>query len=433
MPTIAQKIIARAAGRSEVQPHEFVWMGVDVLMTHDPCTPGTVGVFKKFFGEDAKIWDTTRHVMIPDHFIFTTDPQMNRNIDLMREFAKEQAHKYFYDVGSPDYKGVCHMTLAQEGHVRPGEVLLGTDSHTCTAGAFGTFATGVGNTDAGFCLGTGKFLAKVPESMRFTFEGEMPKYLMGKDLILHVIGELGVAGATYFSMEFDGPAIEAMSVGERMTVCNMAVEAGAKLGIMAPNEATLEYVKARTDIPFEVVSSDSDAQYHCERVYDVSQLEPTVACPFSPGKRALARELSDVKVTQVYVGSCTGGKLDDFLAVGQAVKGKTVQVPTYGVPATRKVLDQLVETQIDGRPLYSVLQDAGVMLTSEPSCAACCGGPADTFGRANDDDAVCVSTTNRNFTGRMGSKTAQIYLASPLTAAACALRGRITDPRDVLG
>ncbi|MGL6282752.1 MAG: aconitase family protein, partial [Microcoleaceae cyanobacterium] len=220
--TMTEKILAKAAGRDQVNPGENIWVNVDVLMTHDVCGPGTIGIFKKEFGADAKVWDKEKVVIIPDHYIFTKDERANRNVDILREFVKEQDIKYFYDItdradfkANPDYKGVCHIALAQEGHTRPGEILFGTDSHTCNAGAFGQFATGIGNTDAAFILGTGKLLVKVPATMRFILQGKLPKYLLAKDLILQIIGDIGVAGATYRSMEFAGNTVESMTMEER--------------------------------------------------------------------------------------------------------------------------------------------------------------------------------------------------------------------------
>ncbi|NEP47220.1 MAG: 3-isopropylmalate dehydratase, partial [Okeania sp. SIO2H7] len=252
--TLTEKILAKAADRPTVEAGENIWINVDVLMTHDVCGPGTIGIFKREFGENAKVWEKDKIVIIPDHYIFTADERANRNVDILREFAAEQNIKYFYDIidradfkANPDYKGVCHIALAQEGHTRPGEVLFGTDSHTCNAGAFGQFATGIGNTDAAFIMGTGKLLVKVPATMRFVLNGEMPDYLLAKDLILQIIGDIGVAGATYRTMEFAGGTVEAMTMEERMTLCNMTVEAGGKNGAIAPDETTFEYVRSRTD------------------------------------------------------------------------------------------------------------------------------------------------------------------------------------------
>jgi len=436
--TLTEKILAKAAGRSVVEPGDNIWVNVDLLMTHDVCGPGTIGVFQREFGADAKVWDKEKIVLIPDHYIFTNDERANRNVDILRDFASEQNIKYFYDItdranfkANPDYKGVCHIALAQEGHTRPGEVLFGTDSHTCNAGAFGQFATGIGNTDAGFIMGTGKLLIKVPATMRFVMDGEMPPYLLAKDLILQIIGDISVAGATYRTMEFAGSAVEHMTMEERMTLCNMVIEAGGKNGTIAPDETTFEYVRARTNKPFDPVYSDIDAKFYSDRHYDVTQLEPVVAQPHSPDNRALARECSDVKIDRVYIGSCTGGKTSDFVHAAQILKGHKVQVPTYIVPATQKVYEDLFTQKLDGQTISEILLDSGCIEPAAPSCAACLGGPKDTFGRMNKPE-VCVSTTNRNFPGRMGEKTAQIYLASPYTAAASAITGHVTDPREFM-
>ena len=445
--TITQKILAAHSGRASVTDGENVWCDVDVLLTHDICGPGTIGIFEEEFGPDAKIFDPDKVVIIPDHYIFTADRKSHRNIDILRQFVRKQGIRHYYDPDfmpegfegltpayrSPEgttYRGVCHVALPQAGHARPGEVLLGTDSHTCTHGAFGEFATGIGNTDAAFVLGTGKLWLKVPASMKFTFTGQLPPYLMAKDLILHAIGEIGTDGATYCAMEFDGPAIRQLNVDERMTVCNMAIEAGGKSGIIAPDDVTLSYVRARTNLPFQVQQSDPDATYARTLIFDAAGLEPTVAQPHSPDRRAKARELRDVKIDRVYIGSCTGGKLTDFVAAATVLAGRTVKVDTYIVPATVEVDAGLDRHRVGAKTLRQVFEDAGCRI-GPASCAACLGGPVDTFGRANEPIAV-ISTTNRNFPGRMGHKDAGVYLASPLTAAASALRGRVTDPRDVI-
>ncbi len=436
--TLTEKIIARASGKTTVTPGENIWVNVDTLMTHDVCGPGTIGVFKREFGEDAKVWDADKIILIPDHYIFTADERANRNVDILRDFAQEQDIKYFYDIrdranfkANPDYKGVCHIALAQEGHTRPGEVLFGTDSHTCNAGAFGQFATGIGNTDAGFILGTGKLLIKVPATMRFVLNGEMPDYLLAKDLILQIIGDISVAGATYRTMEFAGEVVEKMTMEERMTLCNMVIEAGGKNGVIAPDKTTFEYVQSRTDKPFESVYTDPDAKFYSERHYDVSKLEPVVAKPHSPDNRALVRDCREVKIDRSYIGSCTGGKTTDFLNAARILKGNKVKVPTYIVPATQKVYEDLFTVKYEGQTISEIFLEAGCIEPAAPSCAACLGGPKDTFGRMNKAE-VCVSTTNRNFPGRMGEKKAQIYLASPFTAAASAITGYITDPRDFM-
>ena len=429
--TMTEKILARRAGKHEISPGDNIWVSVDVLMTHDVCGPGTIGVFHENFGRQAKVWDPSKVVIIPDHYIFTADKMAHRNVDVLREFVREQGIPHFYDVGTDRYKGVCHIALPEEGHTRPGEILLGTDSHTCTAGAFGEFATGVGNTDAGFVLGTGKLWLKVPETMRFVFEGELPPYLMAKDLILKVIGDIGVDGATYRTMEFGGDGVYSLGIEERMTLCNMVIEAGGKNGIIAPDEVTLNYVRARTDQPFEVVTNDSGANFHSTRVYKTRQIEPGVAKPHSPDNYSPARDLKDVKLDRAYIGSCTGGKTGDFKAAARILKGNKVKVDTFIVPATSEVARSLKKETIDGKLLETIFQEAGCHV-GPPSCAACLGGPADTLGRLNKSE-VCISTTNRNFPGRMGSKTAQVYLASPYTVAASAITGRVTDPREFLG
>ncbi|RJP27209.1 MAG: 3-isopropylmalate dehydratase large subunit [Candidatus Omnitrophota bacterium] len=428
--TITEKILAKHAGRDRVEPGENIWIDVDVLMTHDVCGPGTIGVFKKNFGANARVWDVEKVVIIPDHYIFTENFHANRNVDILREFVKEQNLPYYYDPGTDRYKGVCHVALSEEGHTRPGEVLFGTDSHTCTAGAFGEFATGIGNTDAGFVMGTGKLWVKVPPTMRFVFEGELPPYLMAKDLILHTIGEIGVDGATYRAMEFAGDGVYSLNIEERMTLTNMVIEAGGKNGVIEPDEITETFVKSRTNKPFTVVRNDPGVNYYSTHEFRTAELEPTAAKPHSPDKRALVRELKDVKLTRAYVGSCTGGKITDFKAAASILKGRTCAVPTFIVPATTEVAKRLKEERLGGQSLEDIFLAAGAQV-GPASCAACLGGPEDTFGRLNGPE-VCISTTNRNFPGRMGSKEAQVFLASPLTVAASAVAGRISDPRDYL-
>ncbi|MFW5803501.1 MAG: 3-isopropylmalate dehydratase large subunit [Verrucomicrobiota bacterium] len=429
--TLTEKVMARAASRDHVQPGENVWVNVDVLMTHDVCGPGTIGIFKQEFGENARVFDADKVVVAPDHYIFTEDEKCHRNVDTCRAFAREQNLLHFYDPADESYSGVCHMTLAQKGHCRPGEVLLGTDSHTCSSGAFGEFATGIGNTDAAFAMGTGKLLLRVPETLKFVFEGELPPHLMAKDLILHAIGEIGFDGATYCAMQFEGDTIATLNMDERITLCNMAIEAGGKNGIIAPDDTTIAYVRERTDKPFQCLYADPDATYKSVHTFKTPALEPVVALPHSPDNRALVRECADWTVDRAYIGSCTGGKITDFRAAARILKGNTVAVDTFVVPATVEIDRQLDTETIDGTPLRKIFEEAGCLPPAPPSCAACLGGPVDTFGRANNDEVV-VSTTNRNFVGRMGSKSASVILASPLTAAASAITGHLTDPRDFL-
>jgi 3-isopropylmalate/(R)-2-methylmalate dehydratase large subunit len=454
--TLTEKILARGAGKSQVAAGENIWVNADILLTHDVCGPGSVGVFKREFGEQAKVWDPKKIVIIPDHYIFTADRLSNRNVDILRDFAKEQQLPYFYDViddpqGSwkfdasrgqlqrqygSHYQGVCHAALPRLGHARPGEILFGTDSHTCMAGAFGEFASGIGNTDAGFILGTGKLLVKVPETMRFHLEGKIPSGVMAKDVILWVIGDIGFDGATYRAMQWEGPGASALDIDDRMTITNMAIEAGAKNGIFPADEKTFAYVDERiglngTRSDYQPVEVDKDQKFIFDKVYDLSTLEPTVAMHPNPGNRALAKELEKVSLDRAYIGSCTGGKTSDFVAFAEVVRGKKVRIETYGVPATSDVVAELKNTKWEDQSVWEVLVDAGVRMTENASCAACLGGPSDTFGRLNAP-LTCISATNRNFPGRMGSKESKVYLASPYTVAASALTGHVTDPREFL-
>lgn len=429
--TMTDKVLARHAGRARVSPGDNIWVDVDILMTHDVCGPGTIGIFRKQFGPTAKVWDREKVVIIPDHYIFTNDLHAHRNIDVLRAFVQEQELPYYYDVGTDKYKGVCHIALPEEGHTRPGEVLFGTDSHTCTAGAFGEFATGIGNTDAALIMGIGKLWVKAPETMRFEFEGPLPPYLMAKDLILHIIGDIGVDGATYRAMEFAGDGVMALSIEERMTLCNMVIEAGGKNGIIPTDAVTEQFVKSKTAKPYQPVADDPDARFHSVRRYKTADIQPTVAKPHSPDNRGTAHECAGTKLDRAYIGSCTGGKLNDFLAAARILKGQQVMAETYIVPATTEVAKGLATTMLDGQSLAEIFQQAGAKISQGASCAACLGGPSDTFGRLNKSE-VCISTTNRNFPGRMGSKAAQVYLASPYTVAASAIRGVITDPREFL-
>jgi len=444
--TITEKILARAAGVASVKQGDNVWIKVNVLLTHDVCGPGTIGIFHNEFGKDAKVFDHEGVVIIPDHYIFTADEKCLRNVDILREFVKEQNLPYFYDPGTDTYCGVCHLGLPEHGHVRPGEVIVGTDSHTCSHGAFGAFSTGIGNTDAGFVMGAGKMLVKIPETIRFVLRGKKPDYITAKDMILRIIGDIGTDGATYCAMEFVGEAITALSIDERITICNMAVEAGAKNGIIPPDAKTLAFVNERIkgravspkppmsdgseSRPYQPIYGDPDAPVLRTYEYDVSSFVPCVAKPHSPENYAPARDCSDIKLDRVYIGSCTGGKFEDFLMAAQILNGRKVAVETCLVPATVEIAEKLLSEKIDGKPLVQIFDEADCVPIAPPSCAACLGGPIDTFGRTHAKEVV-LATTNRNFIGRMGSKDAPIYLASPLTAAASAITGRITDPRDI--
>jgi 3-isopropylmalate/(R)-2-methylmalate dehydratase large subunit len=446
--------MARAAGKTKVEAGDNVWVKADVLMTHDVCGPGTIGVFKREFGKNAKVWDKQRIVIIPDHYIFTADSKSNRNVDILRDFVKEQGLPYFYDViDDPNghwvfdpskgalnrqygshYAGVCHTALPQKGHTRPGEILFGTDSHTCMAGAFNEFATGIGNTDAGFVMGTGKLLLKVPETMHFRLEGKLQPGVMAKDIILHCIGEIGFDGATYRAMQFDGAGVSGLSMDDRMTIANMAIEAGGKNGIFEFDEKTKMYVDLRcgkngTKKDYQPVERDKDEKFVYELVVDLSKLEPTVACHPDPGQRKKAKDLGNITLDRAYIGSCTGGKTSDFLEFARVLKGRRVKIDTFGVPATPEIVNDLQKEHWGDKSVWQILVDSGVQMTENAGCAACLGGPVDTFGRMNSP-MKCISATNRNFPGRMGHKESQVFLASPATVAASAITGRITDPRE---
>ena len=449
--------MARASGKSNLVAGENVWVQVDTLMTHDVCGPGTIGVFKREFGQNAKVWDAKKIVIIPDHYIFTSDSLSNRNVDILRTFSKEQGLPYFYDVIDDEngnwqfdssqgllkrqygsrYAGVCHAALPQKGHLRPGEILFGTDSHTCMAGAFNQFATGIGNTDAGFVMGTGKLLIKVPETMHFRLEGKLQPGVMAKDIILHVIGEIGFDGATYRAMQFDGEGASNLSMDDRMTVANMAIEAGGKNGIFEYDEKTKSLVEERTSLngtksEYEPVERDNNESFIYDSTIDLTKLEPTVACHPDPGNRKTAREMTDMKLDRAYIGSCTGGKTSDFIAFAEIIRGQEVRIDTFGVPATPEIVNDLQTTEWEGKSVWNILTDAGVRMTENAGCSACLGGPVDTFGRMNEGGMKCISATNRNFPGRMGSKESEVYLASPATVAASALAGHVADPRDYL-
>src|SRR5215204_1608166 len=372
--TLTEKILARASGKTQVQAGDNVWVNADILMTHDVCGPGTIGVFKREFGKSARVWDRTRVVIIPDHYIFTADSRSNRNVDILRDFVKEQGLPYFYDViddpnghwvfdpgkgmlnrqyGS-QYAGVCHTALPAKGHTRPGEILFGTDSHTCMAGAFNEFATGIGNTDAGFVMGTGKLLIKVPETMHFRLEGKLQPGVMAKDVILHFIGEIGFDGATYRAMQFDGPGVATLSMDDRMTIANMAIEAGGKNGIFEFDAQTQAAVDYRCKLngtkgTYQPVERDENEKFVYELTVDLSKLEPTVACHPDPGQRKKAKDLSHIKLDRAYIGSCTGGKTSDFLEFARVLRNKRVVIDTFGVPATPEIVHDLQSSRWDDK------------------------------------------------------------------------------------
>lgn len=441
--TITEKIIEDHLIEGSSRPGEEAVVRVDKLLTHDVCGPPTKDIFHREFGKDARVFDRQGLVIIPDHYIFTQDETAARNVDEMRRFAVEQDIANFYDKDSPNYKGVCHVAFVEENHANPGNIIFGTDSHTATHGALGTLAVGIGNTTGGYIAGAGHAIINTPESIRFEFDGPIPEDVMGKDVILRVIGDIGTDGADFKSMEFGGTGIRNLPLEERCTICNMSIEAGGN-GIIAPDEITLAYLESIGYMKgrqysavrefFQSLKSDSDARYLKEYTYNSADLEPVAAMPHSPGNVRRVRDI-DQKLDSVYIGSCTGGKSTDFYAFAKILNasGKPVSIPTYAVPATRKVIDFCEKTRIEGNSIKHILENAEVNMDSfyQPSCAACLGGPRDTYGRINDQpDHVRASTTNRNFPKRMGSGS--VYLVSPLTAAASALTGKLTDPKEYI-
>ena len=448
--TITEKIIednlSDIAGleKVEVAPGREVVVDVSVLLTHDVCGPPASGIFKREFGKNARIFDRNKVVVIPDHYIFTCDPKARRNVDVMRQFAREQGINNFYDPGTPSYVGVCHTALSEKGHVLPGMVIVGTDSHTTTHGAWGTLSLGVGNTTGAYVMGSGHIIINTPESMKFEFFNKFPDFVMGKDVILNVIGDIGTDGADFKSMEFCGPGIVGLNQEERETICNMAIEAGGN-GIIAPDRVTYEEAfrvgAAGQGEGFDLgclierYQSDRDARYFKEYTYNADTFEPMVAMPPSPGNVVKVKEIVGRNLNSAYLGSCTGGKRSDLYAAARLLHnaGRKVSIPLYVVPATTGVVEFIKERKIGGKTLVQIFSDAGADMGSmfQPSCAACLGGPKDTYGRINNDPKhVRISATNRNFPGRMGD--GEVYLASPLTIAASALTGRITDPREFM-
>lgn len=428
--TITEKILAKSSRRNKVTPGENIWLNVDVLMTHDVCGPPTINIWKKEFGDKAKIWNKNKLVILPDHYIFTKNKEANRNVKFLQEFASKEDLPHFYDITDTTYKGVCHVALAEEGFNVPGTVIFGTDSHTCTSGAFGLFSTGVGNTDAAFILGTGKIWERVPESIKIIYDGILPSYLTGKDLILWLLKDITTEGANYKALEFTGSGISKLSMDERMTLTNMAIETGAINGIIAVDDITRAYLKDKVFIDYDEFRSDPDSRYYRVIKYDISKLTPIVAKPHSPDNCEEASKLKDKNITKAYIGSCTGGKISDFISAAKVLYNNKTKVPLFAIPATTKIEKELENTFYKMKSIKDILKEAGCIF-AKPSCGACLGGPEDTIGRAVDGDVI-ISTTNRNFPGRMGSKKSMVYLASPLTVAASAITGYITDPRDFM-
>jgi len=423
--TITEKILARASGKRNVSPGDVVFANVDKVMMHDVGGPGVWAVFqdlKPIIGEVEKIWDPDKVWLTEDHFVPPIDKQSAENIKILEDFAKKYGIRKYFKYGLGQY-GVCHTLSYEEALVLPGEVYVGTDSHTNTAGVVGAFAAGLGHTDIAYVLVHGKTWFRVPETLLFRVEGELQPYSTAKDLSLAIICEIGTDGANYKAMQFSGSAIKAMDVDERATLTNMSTEAGAKNAIIEPDERLLQYLRSRTSSQLKPVYGDEDAEFF--EVYDIDArtIEPLVAKPYSPGNVSSARELSDVEVNRVYIGSCTGGKITDLRMAASILKGRKVKVRTEIVPATQKTYMQALR-----EGLIEIFLQSGA-LVGAPTCGLCFGGHMGVLRK----DEVCISTTNRNFPGRMGDRESKTYLASPLTAAATAVTGKITDPRDLGG
>ncbi len=417
--TIAQKILAKAAGKDHVNVGELVVCRVDFCLANDITAPIAIKEFEKL-GVD--VFDKERIALVPDHFTPNKDIKAAEQCKLVREFARKYNIKYYFEQGRC---GIEHVLLPEEGLALPGEVIIGADSHTCTYGALGAFATGVGSTDMAYAWATGEVWFRVPSTIKFYYYGKRKKWVTSKDYILYVIGKIGVDGALYKVMEHTGPAIEELSMDERFTISNMAIEAGAKAGIIPPDEKTLEYVKFRAKRPYTVFTSDEDAPYDDVIEIDVSKIDPIVACPHLPSNVKPAKDLTDITIDQVVIGSCTNGRIEDLRLAAKILKGKKVHpyVRCLIFPGTWNVYKQAKE-----EGLLDIFLEANCVICP-PTCGPCLGGHMGVL--ASGERAV--ATTNRNFRGRMGHPDSEVYLASPAVAAASAVLGRIADPEEVAG
>jgi len=417
---ITEKILANASGNSSVRSGEIVDANVDMLMVHDLTGPLAVEAFKRIGLE--KIWDSQKAVVILDHQVPAESVKAAELHKMMRRFAKEQNIR-LYDVGKG---GICHQVMPEKGHVLPGTVIVGADSHTCTYGAFGAFATGIGSTEAAAVFATGKIWLKVPEAIKIEVSGHFQKYVTPKDFILHIIGNIGVDGAIYKSIEFTGPTIREMSMAGRMTLCNMTVEMGAKNGIVEPDQTTFKFLEGRTSKalgPNAILKSDADASYEKIIDVDVTGLGSQVACPSSVDNVKPASELSHVGLDQAFIGSCTNGRIEDLRLAADILRGRKVKegVRTLVIPASKETYSQALR-----EGLIEIFTDADALVCGS-TCGPCLGGHIGLLAPGE----TCVSTSNRNFIGRMGSTEANVYLASPATVAASAITGRITAPEEL--
>ena len=418
--TITQKILAAHAGKDYVEPGELIMARVDIALGNDITAPLAIQAFHQAGAQ--RVFDKERVVLVLDHFAPTKDIPSAIQCQVVRQFAREQGIVHFYEGGE---MGVEHALLPEKGIVGPGDLIVGADSHTCTYGALGAFASGVGSTDLAAAMVTGEIWLKVPESMRLEYRGQLQPWVTGKDLILYTIGDLGVDGANYRAMEFTGEAIQRLPMAGRFSMANMAVEAGAKNGIMAPDEVTLEYVRGRALRPYKIYMSDPGAGYLAEKIYDVGQLEPQVACPPSPGNVKPVSRVGEVAIDQAVIGSCTNGRLEDLRQAARVLKGRKVAqgVRLIVIPATPLVYRQAMD-----EGLTAIFLDAGAVI-GPPTCGPCLGGHMGILAPGE----TAIATTNRNFTGRMGHPKSLVYLASPAVTAASAVAGRIVGPEALVG
>ena len=417
--TISEKILAAHSGRKTVTPGDLINVKVDLVMANDVTAPITIRQFQKLGVKD--VFDKERVVFVPSHFLPARDIATAEQGRVMRDFAREMGIVY-YEIGQA---GIEHILLPWKGHVVPGDVYCGADSHTPTCGALGAFACGMGSTDIAVAMATGEVWMKVPETIRFIYHGKMGRWTRSKDLILHTIGEIGTDGATYKAMEFEGDTLKQMSMDARFTLSNMVAEAGGKTGIIAPDEVTLEYVRPRAKHAWTVYDSDPDAEYAATYEFDASKIEPTVALPFSPGNTKTVSEVAkdDIKIDQVFIGSCTNARMEDLREAADIMRGKMVApwVRCIVIPATQDIFKEALK-----EGLIAVFTESGCQV-SAATCGPCLGGH---YGVLAEGER-CVSTSNRNFPGRMGHPKAEAYLVNPPVAAAAAIAGKIVHPDEV--
>jgi len=416
--TMVEKILARGAGKEKVRPGDLVNVKVDLVLGNDVTAPVAIKEFARLGLE--RVFDPARVVLVPDHFTPNRDIPSAEQALALRRFASRYGIVHYYEVGR---MGIEHALLPEQGLVLPGQIIIGADSHTCTYGALGAFATGVGSTDLAAAMALGELWFKVPPTLRFVYNGKMPKWVGGKDLILYTIGAIGVEGARYQAMEFCGPAIEALPMDGRLTMANMAIEAGGKCGYIQPDRITFEYLEGRAKSSYEAVYSDSDAVYAETYTFDVSSLEPQVAFPPSPENVHPVSKARGIRIDQVVIGSCTNGRLEDLRIAAALLKGRKVnpRVRLLVIPATQAIYRQAL-----AEGLLEIFIDAEAAV-STPTCGPCLGGHMGILAGGE----VALATTNRNFTGRMGHRDSQVYLCGPAVAAASAVAGEIIHPEEV--